>query len=644
MAGTGSGVLLPRVGGLPMLPIQLLRKVTLFQGLSDSQLESIAELCKEETYDAGALIKEEGEPAEQLYIVREGRVALEMSVRLWPEQRIRQLTVESLNAGEPVGLSAMTASEVWTMSARAVDGCRLIVIDSDDLRHLMDSDPAIAQEVNRELSNVLAERLRYTRLSLTEYLGHRQVAKEEAPEESTAIRRIQYGINFRWIAVVGVVAITLAANFVFGIHFATLPILIMAATIAAYNLVFWRYTQRLESQAGPQVIPKVRRYVWVQSAADIVATTAIIHFAGGVENPLFLYYVFHVTLASIILPYRSAYLLATLAVGLFSSLVSLEFFGIIPHVHLSGLVPPDLYQQAPYVAAVLFGFGTTLYISTYLTTAIAGELRKRQRETVALRDRLLVEAQELQKANEELVKLDRLKTYFLAMASHDLKTPLAAVQSYLQVLLGGFVGDLDGEHRRMLERCSQRIKELFDLINRFLDLAQIEKGKVVEEMDLISIQEVLRSCAEEIRVLADEKAQLLRHDIPDDLPQVYGSAKHLKQVVTNLLSNGVKYTPDHGTITLCAREVGDHVEIEVRDNGIGIAPDDLPHLFDQFYRGKGGDAAHGAGLGLSIVRRIVEAHQGKIWVESPYEDGQSGSRFVFTLPKGQPAGLKVFGD
>jgi signal transduction histidine kinase len=627
-----------------MIPTQLLRKVSVFQGLTDEQLERIANLCTEETYSAGSLILKEGDPAEQFHILREGRVTLEMGIRMWPERRVRQMSVETLNAGQPFGLSALTESDVWTMSARALDNCRSIVIQGRELLALMESDQAMACEINRGLSNVLAGRLRYARLGLTEFLGHRQVAREQTPEESTAIRRIQYGINFRWIAIIGVVLITATANMVFGIRFSTLPIFVIASIIGLYNLLFRWYTERMEAAEAPDLIPHVRRYVWVQSATDLVATTAIIHFAGGVENPLFLYYVFHVTLASIILPYRSAYLLATLAVGLFTSLVGLEYLQIIPHVHLQGLVPPDLYLQTPYVVAILFGFATTLYISTYLTTAVAGELRKRQREAAALHDRLLLEAEELQQANEELVRLDRLKTYFLAMASHDLKTPLAAVQSYLQVLLGGFVGDLEDEHRRMLERCSLRIRELFDLINRFLDLAQIEKGKVVEEMDVVSLQELLSSCAEEVRVLAADKSQELTTDIPTDLATVYGSPSHLKQVVTNLLSNGVKYTPDGGTIALCARDRDDQIEIEVCDNGIGIDPDDLPHLFEQFYRGKGGDAAHGAGLGLSIVKRIVEAHQGQIWVESPYADGKPGSRFTFTLPKGKPAGLKIFGD
>jgi signal transduction histidine kinase/CRP-like cAMP-binding protein len=627
-----------------MIPIQLLRRVSIFEGLGDDQLEKIASLCREEIHVAGALIFKEGDPPEQLYILREGKIALEMGIRLWPEQKIRQMTIETLSPGEPFGLSTLTESDFLTMSARTVERCKLMVLDSAALQRLMDEDHDIGHRIASKVADLVSTRLRDTRLKLTELLGESQVALEQTPEESTAIQRIQYGINFRWLAVVGVVVITLLANLAFGIRFPIHPVLVIALIIALYNTAFWRYTKRLESEEPTAVISKVRRYVWVQSVADLVATTAIIHYTGGVENPFILYYVFHVILASIILPYRLAYLLATLAVGLFTSLVALEYFQIIPHIHLEGFVPPGLYLQTSFALAIVFGFGTTLYISTYLTTAIAGELRKRQRETVALRDRLLLEAEELQRANEELVRLDRLKTRFLAMASHDLKTPLAAVQSYLQVMLGGFVGELDDQHRHMLDRSSTRITELIDLINRFLDLAQIEKGKLVEEMEMMSLQDVLNSAVEDIRVLAVEKSQDLTADIPSDLPTVYGSANHLKQVATNLLSNAVKFTPEEGFIALRAQEIDDHIEVAVMDTGVGIAAEDLPNLFDEFYRGKGGATAKGTGLGLSIVKRIVEAHQGEVWAESPYADGQSGARFVFTLPKGQPAGIKVFGD
>jgi signal transduction histidine kinase/CRP-like cAMP-binding protein len=598
-----------------MIPVQLLRKVCIFEGLSDSQLAEVSSLCGERIQDGNTLVFRQGDPAEEFYILREGRIALELGMRLWPNQKIRQMTIETLTPGEPFGVSALTTSAVRTMSARALDRSRLIVLDAGDLQKLMAEDRDIGYGVARGLSDLLISRLKDTRVKLSEFLGESQVAQERTPEESTAIRRIKYGINFRWIAVIGIFAMTLLANLVFGIRFPTAPVFMIAGGIALYNVFFSRYTRRLESEEPASVITKVRRYVWVQSAADLVASTAIIHFTGGVENPFILYYVFHVILASIILPYRVAYLLATLA---------------------EGFLTADLYLRPPFVLAVLFGFGTTLFIATYLTTAIAGELRKRQRETVALRDRLLFEADELQKANEELVRLDRLKTYFLAMASHDLKTPLAAVQSYLQVMLGGFVGELSDEHRRILGRSSERIAELFDLINGFLDLAQIEKGKVVEEMRTVSLTELLGCCVDDIRALAANKSQALIADIPADLPAIHASPEHLKQVVMNLLSNGVKFTPDGGSITLSAQELPEHIEVAVMDTGVGIAQEDLTHLFDEFYRGKGSTQTPGSGLGLHIAQRIVEAHQGKIWAESPYGNGQAGSKFVFTLPKVQP--------
>jgi len=284
-----------------MIPIQLLRKVSIFEGLDNSQLEKIAGLCAEEIHVAGALIFKEGDPAEKLYILREGKFALEMGIRLWPEQKIRQMTIDTLNPGELFGLSALMESDVFTMSARAVDRSKLIVLSGGDLMRLMNEDHDMGYRIASGLANLAAARLRDTRLKLTELLGESQVVREQTPEESTAIRRIQYGINFRWIAVIGVIVITLLANVVFGIKFPIFPVLVIALTIALYNIAFWRYTERLESEEPARVLPKVRRYVWVQSAADLVATTAIIHFTGGVENPLILYYVFHVILASIIL-------------------------------------------------------------------------------------------------------------------------------------------------------------------------------------------------------------------------------------------------------------------------------------------------------------------------------------------------------
>ena len=136
--------------------------------------------------------------------------------------------------------------------------------------------------------------------------------------------------------------------------------------------------------------------------------------------------------------------------------------------------------------------------------------------------------------------------------------------------------------------------------------------------------------------LAVEKEMDLRVEIPEGFCQIQGSPRRLRQVLTNLLSNAVKFTPEKGTVTLRLTEEDAHVQVEVTDTGIGIPPEDLPRIFGEFYRG-GNVESQGAGLGLAIAKKIVEGHGGSIWAESPYTDGQPGSRFVFTLPRGSEA-------
>ena len=127
---------------------------------------------------------------------------------------------------------------------------------------------------------------------------------------------------------------------------------------------------------------------------------------------------------------------------------------------------------------------------------------------------------------------------------------------------------------------------------------------------------------------------MLKTELPEALAKVYGSAPHLQQVITNLLDNAIRYTPE-GDVAIRVKEEKNHTLVEVRDTGIGIPPKDLPHVFDDFFRASNVDTK-GTGLGLSISKRIVEAHGGKIWVESPYPGTNHGSKFTFTLPKKEP--------
>jgi signal transduction histidine kinase len=217
----------------------------------------------------------------------------------------------------------------------------------------------------------------------------------------------------------------------------------------------------------------------------------------------------------------------------------------------------------------------------------------------------------------------------LYITTHDLKAPLAAVQSYTQVMLGGFVGELSEKQRDMLLRSSERIKGLIDLIDNILDISRIEATQL--DAKWISLQKVIKSSVEDVRQLAVEKGLQLDIKLPKKNLQIQGSPSRLQQVVTNLLGNAIKFTK-RGMVSLKLKDEDEIVRVEVMDTGVGIPAEELPYIFDDFYKGRSADR-RSAGLGLSIARRIVEAHGGKIWAESPYLKSRKGTKFTFTLPK-----------
>lgn len=220
--------------------------------------------------------------------------------------------------------------------------------------------------------------------------------------------------------------------------------------------------------------------------------------------------------------------------------------------------------------------------------------------------------------------------HILSIASHDLKSPLAAVESYHQVMLGGYAGEITEKQKNMLLRSSERIRELLDLIDNILDISRIDAREL--KMEATSLLKVVESTRGTVQPLAEEKGVQLKVEVPQGLPLVAGAPDRLQQVFTNLLGNAIKFTPEGGTVALKVGEEGDHILVEVIDTGIGISPEELPRIFDDFYRGLSVNSS-GAGLGLSIAKKIVEAHSGKIWVESPCPESGTGSKFTFTLPK-----------
>jgi two-component system phosphate regulon sensor histidine kinase PhoR len=238
----------------------------------------------------------------------------------------------------------------------------------------------------------------------------------------------------------------------------------------------------------------------------------------------------------------------------------------------------------------------------------------------------------LESANERLAEMDRQRAIFLAIASHDLRAPLAAVLGLLDTILGGYVGTLsDPQQVEMLHQSEERLRELLDLANGLLDVSRIEQGQLIPDKQVMELAKVAESTLSEMKELTFARELELHGEIAPDLPPIWGSPTRLRQVLTNLIYNAVKFTPAGGTITLRATSAAGQVRVDVADTGVGIAPEDLPRLFRGFFMATGVKGT-GTGLGLFIAQRIVEAHGGRIWAESPCPETGVGTKFSFVLP------------
>jgi len=237
-------------------------------------------------------------------------------------------------------------------------------------------------------------------------------------------------------------------------------------------------------------------------------------------------------------------------------------------------------------------------------------------------------------ARSRLSRTTEILANMLSTASHDLKAPLAAVQSLHQVILGGYAGEISEQQEKLLIRAGERVKGLVSQIDDIFDIIRTDSNDMQREP--VSIVEIANNSLENVRALAAGKNIELVAAWNTEPPAVPGEKTRLQQALINLLGNAIKFTQTDGKVTLRITDddEGQKIVIEVMDNGPGIAGEELHRIFDDFYRGKDAPIGGGAGVGLSNAKRIIEAHGGRIWAESPYPESEKGAKFTFTLPKG----------
>lgn len=253
-------------------------------------------------------------------------------------------------------------------------------------------------------------------------------------------------------------------------------------------------------------------------------------------------------------------------------------------------------------------------------------------------------AYELERANKELRKIDDIKSEFVSVASHELRTPLAAIKNAVQLILKGKTGEINENQVKFLSMAERNINRLTNILNNLLDLSRIESGKIDIKFEELDIRAPIEFVVSSLKSQADGKSIQLRTEMSQELPSVYGDREKVEQILTNLLGNAIKFTPEGGEVIVFAKPLDAQergLAISVSDTGIGIPEDQLEKIFDKFHQVEGSlhRSVSGTGLGLAITKGLVEANYGTIWVQS--EIGK-GSTFTFTLPlsKGERRDLR----
>jgi signal transduction histidine kinase len=300
--------------------------------------------------------------------------------------------------------------------------------------------------------------------------------------------------------------------------------------------------------------------------------------------------------------------------------------GTIHQHSFEGLLPFPLYNNPEYLATFFVFLGLALYMSIYLANSIARELYQRERS--------------LTQAKEQIENAEKTKSQYVMSVVHDLKTPIVAAMTHLDLILGGLLGPIADEQLNSLERIKVRLNGAVKTINDILYISQLKLESAIEKVEDVNIVNVLDEIYKDHRVIMKSKEIKYKLDFEQDGEYlIEAEPRLLKLALANIISNACKYTENGGKVEVQLKKIKNILLLSIADTGIGIAENEHDKIFTEFYRASGAKkkGIEGTGLGLSIVKQTVERYHGSIIVESPSklsdDPAKPGTRFVITLPR-----------
>ncbi len=414
-----------------------------------------------------------------------------------------------------------------------------------------------------------------------------------------------------------------AAEFILSIKFSPVQkqaILLITGSILLYNFIL-HYARRFVKTEADKFNPI--HHSLIQMLLDLISLFLLVYFTGSIESPLFLLFVFHMIIGSLILPGIVIYSIAAFIVIVFTGQVMLEYKGYLVHHSVLGFITNPVYSDFNYIISFSVFFAFLIFVSVLLANKIANQLYRNEQ-------RLVESIEMLNKAEEE-------KQKYIIGVVHELKSPIAALQSYLDLVLQKFVGPLGELVEQKLIAARERAGEAIELINNILKISRLRLMSEIAN-ETIDIKEIICSILQKQKTVIDTKQLTIK--LTDDRllrTPVQGDKFLIEIAVSNLVLNAIKYVGNNGLIEISISEVTDGIYLEVTDNGIGIPTNERENIFKDFYRASNikNKGYEGSGLGLSVVKQIVLRHNGNILVESPSRIGtkeKPGTSFKIFLP------------
>ena len=422
--------------------------------------------------------------------------------------------------------------------------------------------------------------------------------------------RILWSIRLRWIAVAGYFTATFIASRVTPLSLPYDKIWAALYLLAGINILYYVVLKLFKDFSVVAELIVMAIHIVV----DLLFLTIIIHFSGGVENPVYFFYVFHVVISSIVFPRWIPYIFATLVVLFFSAVVYAEASLGLSHYCI---FDETMHQNDTILILVLVIFTITVYVTAYICTTFMRIYRESKRI--------------IDKQNLKLIESDKQKTQFFRFASHELKAPIVAIKTSVDGVLKSFGDKMDPKAVKLLQRASDRARQMLEIIKELLELSRQRTLINEKQKKPVAIQDLLQEIYEQELPLAENKKIILEFRIDSNEIHLYGVKEDFSRIFLNLVNNAIRYTPEGGKVTVTAAGENKQFELRVSDTGIGIAEEDREKIFSEFYRSEQARnmVHYGTGLGLSLVKKIVEDYGGKIEVESRVGEG---STFIVRLP------------